>query len=77
MNKPVLCNGGVGDLDTLFRTHLLGLCLTDLSEHSFQEAANFILANRHLKVDREILVEHFSLSVGVAKLGNIYHSLVV
>mgnify|MGYP006279047109 CR=1 FL=1 len=77
LNKPILFNLGVGDMDQFNEKYTIGYGIEQLNETSFQSAAEFIDSHRELEVENTLVEKYYSLEKAVEKLDGIYRELFV
>lgn len=75
MGVPVIANGGVGDMDSLFRENEFGFLIDRFSNKDYEKAVDFIIRHRKAEGPRDVATRKFSLASGVAAYKKIYESL--
>lgn len=76
MGIPVICNTGVGDVDSIVEDTLSGVKVTDFTREAYEEALNSFLARNfdpeHIRKGAQ---RYYDLATGVEKYGKIYTQL--
>jgi glycosyltransferase involved in cell wall biosynthesis len=76
MGIPVICNGGVGDVDMLIKNTRAGVLINNFTTKEYLKVIdNLSKLNITPEQIREIAIQLFSLEKGVAKYANIYKKL--
>lgn len=74
MGMPVICNGGVGDMDRIVEGSGTGLCINDLSEKGYESALDQLDAvlDSSPVACRDLAYKYYSLEEGVKKYLGVY-----
>lgn len=73
--KPVLCNGGVGDLRELYESYELGLCIDSFDFETLDKSADYVLKNSSKESDKRVVDDFFSLDKAVSVIAQTYEAL--
>lgn len=78
MGVPVICNSGIGDVDSIVQDNNCGFVIKNYYDNEFQEVIDCILGNTIFNKNEIIqtAIENFSLSDGVKKYYNVYKLLI-
>lgn len=79
MGIPVVCNSGVGDVDSIINETGAGTLVKDFDIASYDEAVTQICAGGFPSPEaiRAQAVERFSLSGGIEKYAGVYRRLIL
>ncbi len=74
MGIPVICNSGIGDVDSQIRNSNAGIVVDDFSTESFDQVINQLttLIKSDRNIIRKIAIENYSLEGGIVKYEEIY-----
>lgn len=77
MGMPVICNGGVGDMDRIVEGSGTGLCINELSEKGYNSALDQLddVLNSSPVACRDLAFKYYSLEEGVKRYLGVYDSL--
>jgi glycosyltransferase involved in cell wall biosynthesis len=77
MGIPVIANGSVGDMDSIFRRNNCGLLIYEFNKTAYQFAVKQSSKMETLSQDslRAICLKEFSLSLGLERYNSVYRSL--
>ena len=78
MGIPVICNAGVGDVESIIRATQTGICLSSFSETEMTEAIEAIagLNNKSINVEKaQKAIDFFSLEQGIKSYLKVYELL--
>lgn len=79
MGVPVICNTGVGDVQSIVEKYRAGLVLKHLDETAFVEASNLILSDLSWFSRPEMMkgaLEYFDLNKGIDQYDQLYRKLI-
>ena len=73
MNKPVITNSGIGDVDEIFAKLECGYLTRNFHENDYSAACDWLLQNRYNEFNYDL--SNYSLDAGVDKYSYIYRKL--
>lgn len=78
MGIPIVCNSGVGDVETIVKSSNTGVVINEFSDYELENAAKQILEfpkGEELRQRAEKVINFFSLEEGIERYGQVYKEI--